>query len=112
MSSAINHPINEALSLLNELRNIYASEGGGPFVNGITNIGWLLSDPARTEDQRWHDAAHAYTRLANQKAGFSDFYIDRLNSEQRTQANAKLDEIRDRLWNMFWCPGKGARDNF
>lgn len=95
------------LALLDELRKIYASEGGSQFVNGISNVGWLLNRRHHPQDQCWHDAAHAYLSLAQQKAGFSDFYVDRMDSQQRIEANVRLDTIRMTLWEIFW-PLAGA----
>jgi hypothetical protein len=39
--------------------------------------------------------------MAGSKSGFSDVYIDRGTAEQRIAANARLDTIRQTLWDAF-----------
>jgi len=39
--------------------------------------------------------------MAGSKSGFSDVYIDRATTVQRIAANARLDAIREALWNAF-----------
>jgi hypothetical protein len=90
-----------ALELLTELREIYRREGGRNFVSGISAAIGSLSDEELSEKERWSNACSVYQTMAGSKSGFADFYIDRETVEQRVDANARLDKIRQELWKLL-----------
>jgi hypothetical protein len=90
-----------ALELLVELREIYREEGGRNFISGITAAIGSLSDEELSEEERWDNECSIYRTMAGFKSGFADLYIDRETVEQRIDANARLDHIRQELWTLF-----------
>lgn len=90
-----------ALELLVELQSIYCKEGGRNFDAGISAAIASLADKEISEKDRWSQACSIYQTMAVSKSGFSDFYIDRDTVEQRINANARLDFIRQELWKLL-----------
>lgn len=85
------------LKLLVELRDIYRKDGGENFISGISGAIDCLSDEVIVEDESWSNAFSIYRTMAGSKSGFADIYIDRETLEQRIEANARLDKIRETL---------------
>ncbi|MNK69069.1 hypothetical protein D3C87_884490 [compost metagenome] len=89
------------ISLLTELKDIFHSENCRNFDAGINAIIRILSDDTLPNSNEWAQATSIYRTMAGSKSGFSDVYIDRGTSEQRIAANARLDSIRQMLWDAF-----------
>ena len=89
------------IRMLLELKNIYHGEGCRDFDRGIDAIVSILSESALPGTPAWEEAASIYRTMAGSKSGFSDVYIDRDTVEQRIAANARLDDIRQTLWDTF-----------
>lgn len=89
------------VSMLLELKHIYHGEGCRDFDRGIDAIVSILSESALPGTPAWDEAGSIYRTMAGSKSGFSDIYIDRDTVEQRIAANARLDAIRQTLWDTF-----------
>mgnify|MGYP003429707333 FL=1 len=89
------------ISLLTELKDIFHSENCRNFDAGINAIIRILSDDPLPNSNEWAQATSMYRTMAGSKSGFSDVYIDRGTAEQRIAANARLDTIRQMLWDAF-----------
>ena len=87
--------------LLITLKEIFHSESCQNFDSGINAIIRLLSEDPLPDSNEWAKATSMYRTMAGSKSGFSDVYIDRGTAEQRTAANARLDAIRQMLWDAF-----------
>jgi hypothetical protein len=87
--------------LLISLKEIFHSESCRNFDSGINAIIRLLSDDPLPDSNEWAQATSMYRTMAGSKSGFSDVYIDRGTAEQRIAANARLDTIRQMLWDAF-----------
>ena len=83
------------------LKEIFHSENCRNFDSGINAIIRILSDDPSPNSNEWAQATSIYRTMAGSKSGFSDVYIDRGTSEQRIAANARLDAIRQILWDAF-----------
>jgi hypothetical protein len=77
------------------LKQIFHSENCQNFDSGINSIIHLLSDDPLPDSNEWAQATSIYRTMAGSKSGFSDVYID------RGTADARLDAIREALWNAF-----------
>lgn len=86
--------------MLLELKHIYHGERCGDFDRGIDAIVSILSENALPGTPAW-EAGSIYRTMAGSKSEFSDIYIDRDTVEQRIAANARLDAIRQTLWDTF-----------
>jgi hypothetical protein len=89
------------VSMLLELKHIYHGEGCRDFDRGIDAIVSILSESALPGTPAWEEAGSIYKTMAGSKSGFSDIYIDRDTVEERIAANARLDAIRQTLWDTF-----------
>lgn len=87
--------------MLITLKDIFHSENCRNFDAGINAIIRILSDDPLPNSNEWAQATSIYRTMAGSKSGFSDVYIDRGTSEQRIAANARLDAIRQMLWDAF-----------
>jgi hypothetical protein len=87
--------------MLITLKDIFHSENCRNFDAGINAIIRLLSDDPLPDSNEWAQATSIYRTMAGSKSGFSDVYIGRGTAEQRIAANARLDAIRQMLWDAF-----------
>ncbi|WP_080106581.1 hypothetical protein [Pseudomonas syringae] len=89
------------ISLLEELKEIYHSEGCFNFDSGIDAVMHKLSASSEMYDDEWGQAASIYKTMAGSKSGFSDVYIDRGDAGERVELNTRLHEIRTILWGVL-----------
>jgi len=89
------------IELLISLKDIFHTENCRHFDAGINSIIRLLSSNPLPNSNEWAQATSMYRTMAGSKSGFSDVYIDQGTAEQRTAANARLDAIRQMLWDAF-----------
>jgi hypothetical protein len=89
------------VGMLLELKRIYRREGCRGFDRGIDAIISKLSESALPGTPAWDEAGSIYRTMAGSKSGFSDIYIDRDTVEERIAANARLDAIRQTLWDTL-----------
>jgi hypothetical protein len=87
--------------LLTTLKEILHSENCRNFDAGINSIIRLLIDDPSPSSNEWAQATSIYRTMAGSKSGFSDVYIERGILEERVAANARLDAIRQMLWDAF-----------
>jgi len=92
----------EAHSLLLELRALLDQEGETNWRRGIGAAVALLSDEQGNVSPRGFEEARSIYRSMNAGGrGFAEYYIEGSSDAERIQANARLDELRSKLWTLF-----------
>ena len=88
-------------ALLVELLSIYAREEGGAFLPGIAAAIDSIDDASDAEGGGSGTIGSIYLKMAGSKWGFSDFYVERNDLNERMKANDRLDYIRQELWRIL-----------
>ena len=89
------------INLLNDLKNICQKENGLNYVSGINCVINHFFDDNYSEEEQLIRASYSYKSFLSIKSGFSDFYIDRDNFDERILENKLLDDIKDKLWELL-----------
>lgn len=87
--------------LFSELKTLYNNEGCRNFDSGFDAILRTLNDSSLSDTSKIKEAGSLYRTMAGSKSGFSDIYIDHDSHEMRMSANARLDTIRQLLWEAL-----------
>jgi hypothetical protein len=95
--------------LLEELKTILQAEGEMNWINGILAAIHCLEDP--DVERGYAEAKSIYKTMIGGHGAFSDYYIKREEFEIQRQANARLDDIRNKLWQLFQVDDTSNRLN-
>jgi hypothetical protein len=98
-SMTMNETIENARLLLEELKEILQKEGEINWLRGIVAAIGCLRNP--DIKQGLVEAKSIYLTMASGKGAFSEYYIHRVDASERVEANRRLDDLRDRLWQLF-----------
>src|SRR3954468_8566176 len=88
-----------AQNLLADLRALLRSEGATNWIRGVEAALHSLTD--EEPGRGFSEARSIYRTMSEGKGAFSDFYIERVDSPQRIEINQRLDEMRNKLWELF-----------
>ena len=94
--------IEELKKLFGELREILETENESNWIRGIRIIcNTLENGSPEFESERFEEVKRTYASMNGGAGSFSDYYIHRDDFNDRLKSNLRLDQIRDRLWEML-----------
>ncbi|WP_025318728.1 hypothetical protein [Granulibacter bethesdensis] len=90
------------LVLLEELESILNAKNERNWLRGIqAAIAELQKKEGRADSEGFENARSIYLTMIAGGRGFSEYFIWDNDEDGRFAANAKLDQIRERLWVLF-----------
>ena len=94
--------IDELRKLFGEMREILEAEGERNWIRGISVICNTLAEANPiSESEQIERAKQTFNSMNGGAGSFADYYIHRDEFDERMKANERLDQIRDRLWELL-----------
>jgi hypothetical protein len=91
----------ELKDLFAELKEILEAERESNWIRGVAAIINILSDSAAPGEANLAGARQTYRSMTSGSGSFADYYIQRDDFKERVDANIRLDQLRDRIWELL-----------